>query len=527
MSVDSLLSVRDLRVSFQTREAIFEAVSGVSFDVFAGKTLGIVGESGSGKSVTGHALTGLLAQPPARIDAGSAIFNGVDLIDATESALRKVRGNEISMVFQNPMAALNPYQRTGKQIIEPLLHHHNIGKHEAKERAMELLDAVGIDQPAQRYKQYPHELSGGMCQRVLIAMALITEPKLLIADEPTSALDVTVQRQIIDLLQEIQRSQDIGIIFVSHDLDVVGHIADELLVMQNGEIVEQGSPEQVLTAPTQLYTQRLVASIPNSSKPDAYRYQGASSNNLLEVESVTVHFPLQGHTLTAVNDVSLSIRHGEVLGMVGESGSGKSTLAEVIVQLNRPDHGVIRFDGATLSSNQHANGDIQMIFQDPYSSLDPRMTATDIIAEPLLVGPKAGTKSPRELTGEVADLMQEVGLESQMMNKYPHEFSGGQCQRIAIARAVAAEPTLVVADEPVSALDVTVQAQVLSLLLQLVRHKNLTMLFISHDLAVVRYISDRVIVMKNGRVVEQGETEQIYSSPQQTYTKDLIAARRW
>ena len=524
---NKLLVVSELGVRFNTRSGSVDAVKGLSFEINKGEVLGIVGESGSGKSVSSLALLGLLPSPPAKVFSGHAMFGTIDLLAASETTLQRIRGKRISMIFQDPMTSLNPYQRIGAQIIEPLLLHTNTPKKEARNKAIALLEEVGIDNAALRYDQYPHEFSGGMRQRAMIAMALITEPDLLIADEPTSALDVTVQQQIIALLHRLQQSHGIAIIFISHDLGVVRQIADRVVVMEKGVAVEQGEVGAILDNPGHAYTQKLIASIPASAKPDKYSFNQPDASIVLRVANAQVSFQMHRKKLLAVNNVSLDLRRGEILGVVGESGSGKTTLSEAIVRLIKLDHGEIYFDDQPLHQLQgnalrRQRKSIQMIFQDPYASLNPRMTVYDIIAEPIRL--HRLENSNKEITNMVLGLMGDVGLNAEWLNKYPHEFSGGQRQRIAIARALAAEPALIIADEPVSALDVTIQAQILELLLDLVEKRNLTMLFISHDLAVVRYVSDRVLVMKDGEIVERGETESLYAEPRHVYTRALLAA---
>lgn len=538
----SLLTVNQLSINFSTRDGITEAVKDVSFSVDKGETLGIVGESGSGKSVSCYSLLGLIPMPPGEITSGTAIFDGTDLLKASEDSMRKIRGKRISMIFQDPMTSLNPYMRIGAQIIEPLLLHNKIPKSAAKAKAISLLEEVGISDAAARYQQYPHEFSGGMRQRVMIAMALITEPDLLIADEPTTALDVTIQAQILELIHQLQQRRNIAVIFISHDLDVVKHMADRTIVMERGRIVEQGITNQLFDAPQQEYTKQLLASIPTSAKPQQYRFANTDSNkeqNFLSLKDIRISFPNGKKRFVAVNNVSLNVKQGEILGLVGESGCGKTTLSQSIVKLVNIEQGQIVLHSAankqqaqTQDQQLHnlqgealkaTRKDVQMIFQDPYASLNPRMTVFNTLAEPLKIH-KIASKSD-DIQARVLTLMQDVGLDASWANKYPHEFSGGQRQRIAIARALAVEPKLIIADEPVSALDVTIQAQILKLLLDLCQQRQLTMIFISHDLAVVRYIADRTAVMKNGQIVEINDTETLYQNPADDYTRRLLAAR--
>ena len=534
MDKDTLLDVNDLTVSFETNRNSTTAITGLGFKLHKGETLGIVGESGSGKSVTCYSVMGLLANN-ARIISGEIWLNTQDqgpmnIILANQKQMRSIRGKQIGMIFQDPMTSLNPYQRVGQQIMEPVLLHTEISRSEARQRSIELLDEVGIPNPRMRVDQYPHEFSGGMRQRVMIAMALITQPQILIADEPTSALDSIVQLQILDLIKQLQQNRNIAVIFVSHDLAVIKKVAHRTIVMRKGVAVEQGTTVQVFNQPSHQYSQQLVDSILAEAKPEKYCQVTTQDTNinkpLLDIRNLNLAFSSGKNTVIAVDNLSLKINQGEVLGLVGQSGSGKTSLSHAILRLQRIDSGDIIFDSnpiQSLNKNQlkPIRKNIQLIFQDPYSSLNPRMSAYHIIAEPLIHHQICHTKS--EIKARVFQLMEEVGLLTSWANKYPHEFSGGQRQRIAIARAVASEPKLIVADEPVSALDVTVQSQILELLLDLVKYKNLTMMFISHDMSVVRFICDRVVVMHNGKVVESGDTESIFNTPEQPYTRQLIS----
>ncbi|GAB5498597.1 MAG: ABC transporter ATP-binding protein [Pseudohongiellaceae bacterium] len=521
----ALLSVKDLKVHFHTRNGLVKAVDSISFDVDSGKTLAIIGESGSGKSVACYSLLGLVPRPPGRIEGGTARFNGKDLLTLSESQLRKVRGKGISIIFQDPMTSLNPFLKVGEQLIEPLLLHTDMSRKEAWARATAMLDEVGIPQPAQRMNAWPFEFSGGMRQRVMIAMALITEPDIIIADEPTTALDVTVQAQILHLLKELQERRNIGVLFISHDLSVVADIADTIAVMQQGVIVEQGSRDEIFKQASHPYTRKLLAAVPDSEKKPT---PVTDAPPLVQVNDLCVWFgdEQRGNQVRAVDQVSLEIEKGEILGLVGESGSGKSTLGRAILRLVNATSGQISFQGQDITHLKPAQlkplrRHMQMIFQDPYASLNPRMTVYDTLAEPLLLHKIVGKK---ELDAEVFRLMDSVGLAREAVLRYPHEFSGGQRQRIAIGRAVATKPQFIVADEPVSALDVTIQAQILDLLLELVDRFDLTMLFVSHDLGVVRYLSDRIMVMKLGKLVETGAAHDIFANPQQTYTQELLKA---
>lgn len=523
----ALLDVKNLSTWFHTRNGITKAVDDVSFHVELGETLAIVGESGSGKSVCCYSLLGLVPSPPGRIEGGQAFFDGKDLLQCSSEELREVRGSEIAMIFQDPMTCLNPYLTVGEQLIEPIIYHQDGTRSEAREAAIELLEEVGIREPSVNIDAYPHEFSGGMRQRVMIAMALIANPKLLIADEPTTALDVTLQKQILALLADLKTKRNLSVILISHDLSVVLDIADRVLVMKSGKVVEQGVTTEVFRSPSETYTQELIAAIPKGAKPS----ESLSTNDvLMEVKDLTTTFPVYSggrkSEFVAVDNVSFALPKGEILGLVGESGSGKSTLGRSILNLVKPKSGSVTFSDQQLvglSPRQMLpfRRRMQMIFQDPYASLNPRMTIYDALAEPLLLH---GIVPRSELDSTILDLMDSVGLARRYVRKYPHEFSGGQRQRIAIGRAIATKPEFVIADEPVSALDVTIQAQILELLLELVERHNLTMLFISHDLAVVRFLCDRIMVMKSGRLVEMGDTEALYASPTQPYTQALLGA---
>ncbi len=566
----ALLEVQDLRVSFHTRSGVYRAVNGVSFAVERGEILGLVGESGSGKSVTVSALLGLIPQPPGRIDGGTARFDGTDLLRCPPAQLRDLRGRRIAMIFQDPMTSLNPYLRISEQLIEPLMIHGRLPRSEALARARAMLEAVGIPHAAERLHAYPHEFSGGMRQRVMIATALITKPDLLIADEPTTALDVTVQAQILELLRKLQRETGMAVIFITHDLAVVSGLCDRVQVMYAGRIVETADTRTLFRSPQHPYTRALQRCIPalqpkgrelyaipglppDLSKPvdeaellkrfelppeepatPAAPATPATGAPMIQVQGVKTHFPVETGfvfrrrtgTVRAVDDVSFEVRTGEVLGLVGESGSGKSTLARTIMQLVPATAGTVILGGRNLTQGpadelKAARRDLQMVFQDPFASLNPRFTVFDTLAEPLRVH---RIVPPDQVAARVARLMEQVGLAARFAGKYPHEFSGGQRQRIAIARALALEPKVIIADEPVSALDVSIQAQILNLLARLVREMNLTMLFIAHDLSVVKHISDRIAVMHQGRIVELGLALDIMERPQHPYTKTLLAA---
>lgn len=539
MSTDSLLSVKNLRVVFNTRNGSSVAIDDLSFEVAKGKVLAIVGESGSGKSVACYSLLGLVPTPPGNIERGNAFFAGEDLLAMNESALQRIRGRKIGMIFQDPMTSLNPYLRVVDQLVEPLMVHEKVDKKTARARAISALEEVGIRDAAQRIDAYPHEFSGGMRQRVMIAMALIAEPELLIADEPTTALDVTVQAQILALIKSLQVSRNLTVIFITHDLGVAAQMAHRVVVMEKGFVVEQGLAADVFKNPQHSYTQKLLGAVLTSAKSAANMVQDTDPP-FLQINHLHTWFATGQRSfikrllgrggeevyIKGVNDITLTLRQGEILGLVGESGSGKSTLGRSVMQLLDAHSGEVLLQGRDLrqlsaADLKGARRHFQMIFQDPFASLNPRMTVFDTLAEPLLTHNLATSKT---VLNQVNQLMDDVGLVRDAIRKYPHEFSGGQRQRIAIARALALKPKLIVADEPVSALDVTIRAQILELLLELTQKHNLTMLFISHDMSVVRYLCDRVAVMQGGKIVEEGDTETIFLSPQQDYTRTLLAA---
>ncbi len=519
-----LLQVRDLTVDFVQAGATTKAVRGVSFEVGAGETVALVGESGSGKSVSALSTVRLLPDS-ARI-GGSVTYKGQEMVAASDATLREVRGNDISFIFQEPMTSLNPLHTIEKQLGESLELHQGLSKTAARVRTLELLTKTGIPDPESRLSAYPHQLSGGQRQRVMIAMALANGPELLIADEPTTALDVTIEAQILELLAEIQRAEGMGLLFITHDLGVVRKIATRVCVMQNGEIVESGPTEQLFTAPQHPYTRKLLAAEP-SGTPDPI---APNAPRIVETADLRIWFPIKRGlmrktvgNIQAVNAATVQVHAGETLGIVGESGSGKTTLALAIMRLISSEGPITldnrRIDGLKNRDLRPLRGDMQMVFQDPFGSLSPRMTVAQIIAEGLTIHKRPG--DPRQL---VADIMTETGLDPDTMDRYPHEFSGGQRQRIAIARAMILQPKLVVLDEPTSALDMTVQVQIVDLLRGLQRKYGLAYIFISHDLRVVRALSHRVIVMQNGDVVESGTSDQIFDAPQTPYTKTLLAA---
>jgi peptide/nickel transport system ATP-binding protein len=526
----TVLSVQGLTVSVRTEDGLTPLVQDLSFDLRRGETLAIAGESGSGKSITSLAIMGLLPPPAVRITAGSIRLGDTDLVTLPESRMRGFRGDRIAMIFQEPMTSLNPVLTIGAQVIEAIRAHDPVSRAQARVRALEALKSVRLSQPEQRMTQYPHELSGGMRQRVMIAMALALRPEVLIADEPTTALDVTVQREVLDLLRDLQRDLGTAIILITHDMGVVAEMADRVIVMKAGRVIEAAPTADIFARPAQPYTQALLAAVPRmgGGTPRAE----AGHDTVATLTDVSVRFPLRGGILGrvtaqvhAVEHVSLDIRRGETFSLVGESGCGKSTIAKAIVGLV-PHTGTIRVAGQALSDLDAAGRKalrrrVQIVFQDPMAALDPRMTVGDLIAEPLVIH---GIGSVIEQRDRVADLMARVGLSADQMTRYPHEFSGGQRQRICIARALALQPDLIIADESVSALDVSVQARVLDLLRTLQSEFGIAFLFISHDMAVVENISDRVAVMYLGQIVETGTRAQIFGNPQHPYTRRLIEA---
>lgn len=584
----ALLSVQHLTVDFHAQRGHTRAVADVSFEVGRGEVVAIVGESGSGKSVTSLALLGLLAKPAARIEQGTARFASeklgeVDLLQLSEAQLQQVRGNDISMIFQEPMTSLNPVLTCGYQVVEALLLHTALTPKEAEARTIELFAEAQLPRPAQIFKAYPHEISGGQKQRVMIAMAMACRPALLIADEPTTALDVTVQAKILQLIRDLRRDYGTAVLFITHDLGVVAEIADRIIVMYRGKVVEQGTVLDIFTKPQHPYTRGLLACRPrlsigkarlpvvadfmqvdaagnflarpvavgeeplrtafaelrtksDTSKtfPVEQKLRSTAEEPLLQVEDLRVYFPMRKgffarttEFVRAVDEVSFAIYPGETVGLVGESGCGKTTLGRALLRLTEPTAGRILFEGTDLAALpagelRHRRREFQLVFQDPYAALNPMLTVGEAILEPLRVHGVGGSRA--EQKARVRELLRTVGLSDDAEQRYPHEFSGGQRQRICIARALALRPKLIVCDESVSALDVSVQAQVLNLLNDLKRELGITYLFITHDLSVARFMSDRLLVMSQGKIVESGPAAEVYANPQHPYTQQLLAA---
>lgn len=550
---DPVLSIRNLTVEIPTRHGLFKPVRDVTYDIRPGEIRGVVGESGAGKSMTGNAVIGLL-DDPARVASGEIWLKGRRIDNLSIEEKRTIRGREIGMIFQDPLTSLNPLFTIGEQLVETIQLHLNVSAAEAKERALALLDRVSIPDPKTRFDQYPHQFSGGMRQRVVIALALCSEPSVIVADEPTTALDVSIQAQVLDLIKELARETQVGVILVTHDMGVIADTTEQVTVMYNGQVVESGTTDQVLSAPQHEYTKSLISAVPRpqvklhrfpqvsyGGRETTFKIEDLARNwdkpepsttgKLLEVQGITKKFleksslvPSWRKYFTAVDQVSFDIKDGEVFGLVGESGSGKSTVARMIGTLLSVDGGNILFDGediTTMSADGVADyrKQIQMIFQDPFSSLNPRMKVESIVAEPLV---HHKLLPPDQISGRVHELLDRVGLTKAAAAKYPHEFSGGQRQRISIARALATQPRFLICDEPTSALDVSIQAQILNILKDLQEHLGLTMLFISHDLPVVRQMCDRVGVMKQGKLVEVQDTETLFANPKEDYTAQLL-----
>ncbi|MBL7665981.1 MAG: ABC transporter ATP-binding protein [Bacteriovoracaceae bacterium] len=560
---NKLLEIKNLSIEFNSSEGVVKAVDNISFSIDQGQTVGLVGESGSGKSVTALALMRLIPNPPGRITSGEILFEGRDILKISENEMRKIRGNDISMIFQEPMTSLNPVFRVGEQIVEVLMLHQKLAYKQAWAKAIDLLDQVGIPNPSQKILSYPHEMSGGQKQRVMIAMAIACEPKLLIADEPTTALDVTIQKQVLELMFKLQEKYKMGMLFITHDLGVVADIADDMVVMYRSKIVEQNHKNEIFKNPQHPYSKGLLACRPSlagnpkklltvsdfmtetgaEKKVDKhllkihqkdYTFSEKENPILLEVENLKTYFPIKGGVMgrvvnhvKAVDGVSFTLRKGKTLGLVGESGCGKTTLGRTILRLIEPTEGVIKYAGQDVTKmNQNElrqlRSKIQIIFQDPYSSLNPRMTIGEALLEPMIIHNVGRDKKDR--MDRAKWLLNRVGLNANQLNRYPHEFSGGQRQRISIARALTLNPEFIICDESVSALDVSVQAQVLNLLLELQEEYNLTYIFISHDLGVVSFISDQVGVMNDGKIVEFNNADNVYRNPQNDYTKTLLSA---
>lgn len=562
INMQPLLSIKNLSLDFIAESGTVNALKNISLTVNKGEVVALVGESGSGKSVTSLSILQLLPSPPAKFSTGEILFseNGnetTDLLKRKRNEMQDIRGNKIAMIFQEPMTSLNPVLTCGDQVMESLLLHKRITKPEAKQQTINWFEKVKLPDPETIFNRYPHQLSGGQKQRVMIAIAMCCEPSLLICDEPTTALDVTVQKTILQLIKELQQQSNMGVIFITHDLGVVSEIADRAVVMYKGEIVEQNSVKEIFNTPEHPYTQALLACRPvnhergkrlpvvsdfigekiQSKKQEITNKEVAKPGNpevLLTAENLSVWFPVKktilGKALSytkAVDDVSFEVYKGETLGLVGESGCGKTTLGRTLLRLIEPTSGKIVYNGIDLTAKKRSElrslrKEVQIVFQDPYSSLNPRITIGSAIAEPMKVHGIFSTDKQRK--GKVTELLEKVNLKAEHFNRYPHEFSGGQRQRIVIARALALNPSFIVCDESVSALDVSVQAQVLNLLNDLKKEFGFTVIFISHDLSVVRYISDRIMVMNKGKIEERGKADDIYFNPQSVYTQKLIAS---
>jgi len=530
MTGKPFLTVTDLSIDFTVGSRVTNAVKGISFDLSRGETLAIVGESGSGKSVSALSLMQLLPYPTASHGPKSSIsFKGEELIGAIDRRLREIRGNEIGMIFQEPQSSLNPLHRVSKQINEVLIVHKGLTQAAANRRTLELMNLVGIRDPEQKLNSFPHELSGGQRQRVMIAMALANEPELLIADEPTTALDVTIQAQILELIQDLQKRLNMGMIFISHDLGVVRHIADRVIVMKDGEVVEEGTNQQIFENPKHPYTIELINADPSGepNKPDP------NAPVIVETEDLKVHFPIRSSFLRrtigyvkAVDGISFQIKASQTVGVVGESGSGKTTLGLGLLKLVKSQGPIVfmgkAIDGLNSKELRPYRAEMQLVFQDPFGSLSPRLTVGEIIGEGLELHQPNLSEEERE--DRIVRALEEVDLDPEFRHRFPHEFSGGQRQRVSVARAMVLEPAFLVLDEPTSALDRSVQSQLVDLLRDLQNRRQTAFLFISHDLRTVRALADEIIVMRQGKVVEQGSADQIFDAPEEAYTQSLIAA---
>ncbi|GJF44821.1 ABC transporter ATP-binding protein [Staphylococcus argenteus] len=523
--MSNLLEVNSLNVQFNYDETTVQAVKNVSFELRKKHILGIVGESGSGKSITAKSILGLLPDYPDHTLTGEIIFDGKVLTELTSASLRQIRGKDISMIFQDPLSSLNPRLTIGKQITEVLFQHKRVSKSEAKSMAIDILDKVGIKDATRQFNAYPHELSGGMRQRVMIAIALILKPQILIADEPTTALDASTQNQLLQLMKSLYEYTETSIIFITHDLGAVYQFCDDVIVMKDGSVVESGTVESIFKSPQHTYTKRLIDAIPNIHQTRPPRQ--LSNDILLKFEHVSVDYTSpSGSVFRAVRDINLAIRKGETLGIVGESGSGKSTLGKTVVGLKDVSEGFIWYNNVPISlfnaeELKPLRQDIQMIFQDPFASINPRFKVIDVIKRALIIH---GKVKDDDMIKTVVSLLEKVGLDQSFLYRYPHELSGGQRQRVSIARALAVEPKLIVCDEAVSALDVSIQKDIIDLLKQLQLDFGITYLFITHDMGVINEICDRVAVMKNGEIVELNNTEDIIKHPQSDYAKQLISA---